>query len=175
MGSPIGSLPDSVQRAIRDQHPGLMSKPGSLKRRPKPEPENNLPVHNHSLKLWFPEMKLPSVNMMIGSNRRETQPEAKNQALEAFENYKGQLWQFTVRVDITVHQLYAPGVRSMDPDNLYSKHLIDMLTKSGVIKDDSMRFVHSVKRVVDPSTMTGVELIIEPYATPQYEFVGGTK
>lgn len=171
----MGQLPDSVQSAIKRQHPDLVSRrPGTIQRRPKPEVENTLPMRNSTLKIWLPDMKLPSVNMMIGSKRRESQPAAKTQAREAIEAYRGPLWRFTARVDIIVHQFYGPAERTMDADNLYAKHLIDMLTKTGigVIEDDSMKYVHSVKRVVDRDRMTGVELIIEPYNVAHFDYVG---
>lgn len=124
-----------------------------------------LPVGDAPLQLWLPEFVLPSLNAIIhGAMRKENQAASKRAAQQAVWSYEGDLWRFERRVDVYFVQYLASAHQAADPDNLYTKYLLDALRDLGVIADDRLKFVRRVSRETEirPGLPVGVLILLVP-------------
>lgn len=166
---------DSVMRAAREQYPELFTEGGGKvrpttridwQRKEAQARGAQLEVRNEALLIKLPDVKLPSVNRLIGSRKKDAQKEAKHSAQMVLWTYKGQLWRFTEPVYVAFVQVAPIGARLIDVDNLYTKHILDALTKSGVgvIEDDSPKHVVRVVKEywLNEEALWGLDISINP-------------
>jgi len=125
-----------------------------------------LPISNEPLEIILPGMILKSCNEQLRSNMgndfrfRKTEKDAAQGALHAAISGGTKIWRFESRVDIWIEQRVANINKSIDPDNLWVKPLVDALTTRagviGIIEDDRAKFVRSISKAVengDPSVI----------------------
>jgi len=74
---------------------------------------------------------------------------SEKKAIEAEVYYSSlDVFRFQNEVDITIIY-YMPSKRRYDPDNYSPKFYLDSLVKSGIIKDDSGKYVKSLTTIIE--------------------------
>lgn len=133
---------------------------------------SDLPARTDCLTLWFPNLRLPSENQVLGSGVKLEQSNAKRRVLDAVLRYDGPVWRFTIRVDVYFLQVFPKNAKLYDPDNLFTKPLLDALTESHrglpILVDDNARCIRRVSREIEVETKgrtPGVEVRIVPVGT----------
>lgn len=117
----------------------------------------DLESRREALTVEFPDLVLGSANAMLGSGKREGQTDARRAAQRAagllatrWQLGGVRLWRVPGRVDVEVVQYSPRPIARIDPDNIWCKYLLDLLTESHrgipIIADDNARVVRSVKK-----------------------------
>ena len=163
--------PASRNHMLRHRFPDLYKE--------KQETHTPLPVSAEPLRLWFPNLILPSLNMMLGSGKKKHQAAAKSDALAAVLDLSArgkELWRFEVPVSVLFAQIHlSDETAKKDVANLHVKHLLDLFTAKhknglGIIADDGPEFVKHVSLSHGFGAERGVAALIAPARKEESEW-----
>lgn len=112
------------------------------------------------MKILLPYYKMPSWNTLYAGRHWTVRQEMANYAHQSVsEALRGMKWTpFKAKVEITV---IAYLKRTIDCSNVCMKMVEDGLKRSGVIKDDRIKYVESVKLIVKKAKKDYTEIYIE--------------